>query len=107
MGLLGSADQNLRALERTLNAELHVRGNAVTIWNAATARPHPPIKCESAVFCLVLSPDGKTLAVGDANKLKRDPSLAVTDISFADGVMWFLGVKTEQGGVALSVLQRP
>ncbi len=31
MGLLGSADENLRALERTLNAELHVRGNAVTI----------------------------------------------------------------------------
>jgi phosphate starvation-inducible PhoH-like protein len=31
VGLLGSADENLRALERTLNAELHVRGNAVTI----------------------------------------------------------------------------
>ncbi|HTX93458.1 MAG TPA: PhoH family protein [Mycobacterium sp.] len=31
VGLLGSADENLRALERTLNADLHVRGNAVTI----------------------------------------------------------------------------
>ncbi|MEE2852388.1 MAG: PhoH family protein [Actinomycetota bacterium] len=31
MGLLGSADQNLRALERSLNADLHVRGNAVTL----------------------------------------------------------------------------
>ena len=31
MGLLGSADENLRALERILNAYLHVRGNAVTI----------------------------------------------------------------------------
>lgn len=31
MGLLGSADENLRALERTLNADLHVRGNAVTL----------------------------------------------------------------------------
>ncbi len=31
VGLLGSADENLRALERILNADLHVRGNAVTI----------------------------------------------------------------------------
>jgi phosphate starvation-inducible protein PhoH and related proteins len=31
MGLLGSADENLRALERILAADLHVRGNAVTI----------------------------------------------------------------------------
>jgi phosphate starvation-inducible PhoH-like protein len=31
VGLLGSADENLRALERTLAADLHVRGNAVTL----------------------------------------------------------------------------
>ena len=31
VGLLGSADENLRALERTLAAELHVRGNTVTL----------------------------------------------------------------------------
>jgi phosphate starvation-inducible protein PhoH and related proteins len=31
VGLLGSADENLRALERVLHADLHVRGNAVTI----------------------------------------------------------------------------
>ncbi|MEY8015522.1 PhoH family protein [Mycobacterium servetii] len=31
VGLLGSADENLRALERTLNANLHVRGNTVTL----------------------------------------------------------------------------
>jgi phosphate starvation-inducible protein PhoH and related proteins len=31
VGLLGSADENLRALERTLSADLHVRGNAVTL----------------------------------------------------------------------------
>lgn len=30
VGLLGSADENLRALERTLTADLHVRGNTVT-----------------------------------------------------------------------------
>ncbi|MCV7101640.1 PhoH family protein [Mycobacterium palustre] len=31
VGLLGSSDENLRALERTLSADLHVRGNAVTL----------------------------------------------------------------------------
>ena len=31
MGLLGSADENLRALELLLAADLHVRGNAVTL----------------------------------------------------------------------------
>ncbi len=31
VGLLGSADENLRALERILSADLHVRGNAVTV----------------------------------------------------------------------------
>jgi phosphate starvation-inducible PhoH-like protein len=31
MGLLGSADENLRALERLVAADLHVRGNAVTL----------------------------------------------------------------------------
>ncbi|HEY7050658.1 MAG TPA: PhoH family protein [Mycobacterium sp.] len=31
MGLLGSADENLRALERSLAAELHARGNTVTL----------------------------------------------------------------------------
>jgi phosphate starvation-inducible protein PhoH and related proteins len=31
VGLLGSADENLRALERALAADLHVRGNAITL----------------------------------------------------------------------------
>jgi phosphate starvation-inducible protein PhoH and related proteins len=31
VGLLGSADENLRALERILDADLHVRGNALTL----------------------------------------------------------------------------
>ncbi|OBA79643.1 phosphate starvation-inducible protein PhoH [Mycobacterium sp. 1164966.3] len=35
VGLLGSSDENLRALERTLNADLHVRGNAVTLSGEA------------------------------------------------------------------------
>ncbi len=35
MGLLGSADQNLRALEAGLAAEVHVRGNAVNLSGSA------------------------------------------------------------------------
>jgi phosphate starvation-inducible protein PhoH and related proteins len=31
VGLLGSADENLRALERSLTADLHARGNTVTL----------------------------------------------------------------------------
>lgn len=31
MGLLGSSDENLRALERLLSADIHARGNAITI----------------------------------------------------------------------------
>ncbi|MGO9382893.1 MAG: PhoH family protein [Mycobacterium sp.] len=31
VGLLGSADENLRALERILNPDLHVRGNTITL----------------------------------------------------------------------------
>jgi phosphate starvation-inducible PhoH-like protein len=31
VGLLGSADENLRALEQLLTADIHVRGNAVTL----------------------------------------------------------------------------
>ena len=30
VGLLGSADENLRALEKLLTADIHVRGNAIT-----------------------------------------------------------------------------
>lgn len=44
------------------------------------------------------------LTKGDADLLKRDPGLQVSDISFADGVMRFLGVKVEQGVVVESGL---
>ncbi len=35
VGLLGSADQNLRALERSLTADLHVRGNTIALSGEA------------------------------------------------------------------------
>jgi hypothetical protein len=44
------------------------------------------------------------LTLNDVNQLKRDRSLPVTDISFADGAMRYLGVKVIEGGVAVSVL---
>jgi hypothetical protein len=44
------------------------------------------------------------LTLSDASEIKRDRNLAVSDISFKDGVMRFLGVKVEQGGVTSSRL---
>lgn len=45
------------------------------------------------------------LTLSDVNQLRRDRSLAVADISFAGGTMRYLGVKIEQGGLAVSVLR--
>lgn len=47
------------------------------------------------------------LTLRDTSLLSRDPAVAVTDISYAGGVMRFLGVRIEKGGVAESVLERP
>ncbi|MBL8772145.1 MAG: hypothetical protein JNK30_12250 [Phenylobacterium sp.] len=44
------------------------------------------------------------LTLGDCTALKRDRELPVADISFAGGVMRYLGVKVEPGGVPESVL---
>lgn len=46
------------------------------------------------------------LTLSDVSQLRRDRTLALTDINFAGGTMRFLGVKVEQGGVAESVLIR-
>lgn len=46
------------------------------------------------------------LTLGDMSLLKRDSSLPLTDISFSDGAMRFLGVKVESGGVTESRLLR-
>jgi hypothetical protein len=46
------------------------------------------------------------LTLNDVIALKRDRELPVADISFIGGVMRYLGVKIEQGGVAESVLDR-
>jgi hypothetical protein len=46
------------------------------------------------------------LTLTDVTALQRDRTLSVADISFAGGVMRYLGVKIERGGVAQSVLDR-
>lgn len=46
------------------------------------------------------------LTLRDMSQLKRDPSLALADISFAGGVMKYLGVKVVDGGVSTSALGR-
>jgi hypothetical protein len=46
------------------------------------------------------------LTLSDVSQIKRDRSLALTDLNFADDTMRFLGVKCEQGGVSESVLIR-
>jgi hypothetical protein len=44
------------------------------------------------------------LTLNDVNKLQRDGDLPLADISFAGGVMRYLGVAIIQGGVAESSL---
>ncbi len=46
------------------------------------------------------------LTLSDSTRLTRDPKTPVADISYAGGVMRFLGVKVEKGGVAESALDR-
>ncbi len=40
VGLLGSADENLRALENSLSADVHVRGNAISLSGSASDVAH-------------------------------------------------------------------
>jgi hypothetical protein len=42
----------------------------------------------------------------DASELKRDPTVGLHEIRFAEGEMRFLGVRVEEGGVANSVMDR-
>ncbi len=53
-----------------------------------------------------VSRDAMTLRLNlsDVSQLKRDRTIAVSDISFVDGVMRYLGVKVIQGGVDASAL---
>ncbi|MGZ3274382.1 MAG: hypothetical protein ACXU82_07105 [Caulobacteraceae bacterium] len=46
------------------------------------------------------------LTLGDAELLKRDRTVPISDISFAGGTMRFLGVRVVKGNVPTSSLQR-
>jgi len=47
------------------------------------------------------------LTHADASLLKRDREVALADISFAEGVMRYLGVQVQEGGVTVSELVTP
>lgn len=47
------------------------------------------------------------LTLGDTYRLTRDRDTPVDEISYDGGVMRFLGVKVERGGVEASALVRP
>lgn len=44
------------------------------------------------------------LTLSDLSRLKRDQTIAVSDISFSDGVMRFLGVQVVSEGIKVSEL---
>jgi hypothetical protein len=44
------------------------------------------------------------LTLGDVSRLKRDPGISASEISFADGEMRYLGVKVVGGDIATSAL---
>ena len=46
------------------------------------------------------------LTLRDVHLMSRDPATPVADISYAGGVMRFLGVRVEKGGIESSVLDR-
>jgi hypothetical protein len=46
------------------------------------------------------------LTLRDVNLMTRDPATPLADISYSGGVMRFLGVRIEKGGVPESVLDR-
>ncbi len=46
------------------------------------------------------------LTLGDVSQLKRDRTVALADISFADGAMTYLGVTVVNGNIPQSALRR-
>ena len=78
----------------------------------APARRGPPAtvfrKAIDAAVAEGADPEDMTLrlTLSDVSALKRDRDVPLADISFKDGVMRYLGVKVEQGGVTESVLDR-
>ena len=55
-----------------------------------------------------VAPDQMTLRLthSDINKIRRDREIPIEAVSFAGGVMRYLGVKVELGGVEASTLVR-
>jgi hypothetical protein len=77
MGLLGSADGNLRALEASLSAELHVRGNTVNLsGSAADVALAEQVIAE--LIAVVAGGSTPTTATSDPRAVGRLVSSAIT-----------------------------
>jgi hypothetical protein len=85
----------------------------------ANSTPQKPTRrrgsaAEEAVFAIEqaeadgVARDAMTLrmTLRDASELKRDPKVAMADISYGPDGMRFLGVAVDQGGVTQSTLDR-
>lgn len=81
-------------------------------------KPPPPSRLESpdrrfrgqieAAIAEGVAPEVMVLrlTLRDVTLMSRDHATPVADISYSGGVMRFLGVRVEKGGVASSVLDR-
>jgi hypothetical protein len=75
--------------------------------NRSTGTPDSRFRSQiEAAVAEGVSPEDMTLrlTLRDTHLMSRDPATPVADISYAGGVMRFLGVKVEKGGVDTSTL---
>jgi phosphate starvation-inducible protein PhoH and related proteins len=91
VGLLGSADENLRALERLLTADIHVRGNALTL----SGDPADVALAERAVSELVaVVARGQTLT---PDAVRRSVAMLIGDDTESPAEVLTLDVLSRRG----------
>jgi phosphate starvation-inducible PhoH-like protein len=91
MGLLGSADENLRALERLLTADIHVRGNALTL----TGEPADVALAERAVSELIAVASGGQPLTPDA--VRRSVAMLIGDDDESPAEVLTLDILSRRG----------
>ena len=91
VGLLGSADENLRELERGLSADLHVRGNTVTL----TGSPADVALAERAVTELIAIAAGGQVLTPDA--VRRSVAMLVGPDSESPAEVLTLDILSRRG----------
>jgi hypothetical protein len=106
LGKLTAASQNMLSQPNASSREI-LPPMKTAAARRATASVHFRSEIEKAEADGVAREDMTLrLTLNDVNQLRRDQSLPVADLSFAGGVMRYLGVKVEQGGVSASTLNR-